>query len=413
LIRSGWEAAEQEAKRQVSEARGAWQQITGETYGAKKAEGWQPQAVPAVPDADQLQAAQQEREAAAAEVQDAQRALTELEQRQRTAREQRERVEALRAQAGNAPTAKALEENEAKIAHARSERNELQASLDAATPLACPACETPLAWQDGALVSATESVPAEQIERRREKLDKVAAKLEALEQERHQAAQAQAEAQAAEKALAELAPEDPETLDGEIEQARERLQAAQERQTQAASTLEVLERQARQAQEAQEAAERAAEAHERVQAWDRAREAVSADGIPAELLAETIAPLNERLAATAVATGWAQVQITPEMGVTVGGRPYRLVSESQRWRADAALADAIAHASGLGVLILDRVDVLDLPGRAALVRWLATLEHDTALALGTFKAPPQGLPEGVEAHWIEGGVLKEAQEEAA
>jgi hypothetical protein len=87
-----------------------------------------------------------------------------------------------------------------------------------------------------------------------------------------------------------------------------------------------------------------------------------------------------------------------------GQRDYRLLSESERWRVDAMIAEAIAHLSGMRIIVLDRFDVLDQHGRGELLGWLDVLadqkEIDTALVFGTLKEPPKGLPETIGVHWL-------------
>jgi hypothetical protein len=157
-----------------------------------------------------------------------------------------------------------------------------------------------------------------------------------------------------------------------------------------------------------------------VAAWDALADALSPDGIPAELLGEAMGPLNERLIQSAEDSGWAQVMVTLDMEVVAAAdsarsawRPYRLLSESERWRCDAMLAEAIGYVSGARLLVLDRFDVLDLPGRAQLLQWLDLLadneELGTALVFGTLKALPSSLPPSIEAHWIENGVAGQLQ----
>lgn len=122
-------------------------------------------------------------------------------------------------------------------------------------------------------------------------------------------------------------------------------------------------------------------------------------------------PINSRLAQSAADSGWPQAAIGADMAITYGGRSYRLLSESEQYRADAMLAEAIAHISGTRLLVLDRFDVLDLQGRSDLIAWLDVLaangEIDSALVFGTTKALPSGLPATCGAHWVEAGVVGE------
>jgi hypothetical protein len=158
-----------------------------------------------------------------------------------------------------------------------------------------------------------------------------------------------------------------------------------------------------------EAAKHAAD----VAAWDAIGDALSPDGIPAEILAAALGPINDRLAQSAADTEWARIEIGPDMSITAAlhERPYRLMSESEKWRADAMLAEAIAHLSGVRLLVLDRFDVLDTKGRSDLLSWLDVLaangEIDTALVFGTLKGIPANLPATIGASWVEAGVVGE------
>jgi hypothetical protein len=157
----------------------------------------------------------------------------------------------------------------------------------------------------------------------------------------------------------------------------------------------------------------AAAAHEEVERWAKAADALAPSGIPAQLIAERIRPLNDRLRETAVMTGWAQVSVTPDMQILVDNRLYALQSESSQWRAQAAIAEAISAISNIGIVVLDRVDVLDLSNRAALIKWLMKVrdDHNNILLFGTFKEAPK-LPAAIKVHWFENGA-DITQEEAA
>ncbi|KVS08138.1 hypothetical protein [Burkholderia multivorans] len=117
--------------------------------------------------------------------------------------------------------------------------------------------------------------------------------------------------------------------------------------------------------------------------------------------------MNERLTALAELSEWADVTITPDMEILANGRAYALLSESERWRVDAHIAAAISHFSGLKLLVLDRADVLVGPERDRLLYWLDDLAYsqqiDTALVFMSLKAAPAGLPESIEAFWVEDG----------
>ena len=162
--------------------------------------------------------------------------------------------------------------------------------------------------------------------------------------------------------------------------------------------------------------EKATAVHEEVKAWLAIADACAPDGIPGELLAEALKPVNSALTASAAFSGWASVYIDKDMAITAGDRPYALLSESEQWRTDAMIAQAVAQVTGLRILMLDRFDVLDLPGRSNAINWLHALAEEgnieTALVFGTLKQLPAQLPPTFSSFWIANGVI-EALREAA
>jgi hypothetical protein len=167
---------------------------------------------------------------------------------------------------------------------------------------------------------------------------------------------------------------------------------------------------ANQVRDAKKTEARAHALHESVQEWEKCYSVLAPDGIPAEILADALKPVNDRLRSASMQTGWPQVSIDPAMEIMADGRRYSLLSESARWRADAAVADAIAHLSGLKLMLLDRIDVLDISNRHSLMKWVHSImgDYDSILLFGTLKALPKGLPPGMVAHWIENGEIREA-----
>lgn len=168
---------------------------------------------------------------------------------------------------------------------------------------------------------------------------------------------------------------------------------------------------------AEERTRDAAKAHADVMAWDALGDELSPAGLPARLLARALHPINARLEGAATETDWPQVVIGEDMSIKAGGRDYRLLSVSERWRVDAMIAEAISHLSGARLLVLDGFDVIEPAGRGALIGWLAALvedgELDTALVFATLKEPPKGLPESLGVHWLTGGNVLHNLKEAA
>jgi hypothetical protein len=106
------------------------------------------------------------------------------------------------------------------------------------------------------------------------------------------------------------------------------------------------------------------------------------------------------------------------MSISYGGRPYALCSESEQWRANAIIAEAISFLSGLKLIVLDRSDLLDAEGWAQLLKWADTLAYetdvDTVLILATMDGEPDGLTDLMQSVRIEAGAIAgEKQREAA
>lgn len=174
------------------------------------------------------------------------------------------------------------------------------------------------------------------------------------------------------------------------------------------SQLQNLESQRNRVEDASKVAEAAIQQHRSCQGWTKLAEAMGPNGIPGELLTEVLSPMNEHLRAAALETGWPQVEIRPDMSIWCGGRWYPLLSESERWRADAQLAEAVSSFADLSVLVLDRFDVLQPSLRTAGLSWLAGLQerYEVILLFATMESETVGLRGGVYFHQLTGGRLE-------
>ena len=155
----------------------------------------------------------------------------------------------------------------------------------------------------------------------------------------------------------------------------------------------------------QDVIKQAAGFHAEVCAWSALADALSPAGIPAEILADAIGPVNELLQRLSGTAGWSPVQISADIDVTFGGR-------------DATLALAIATISGLRLALLDRFDVLDIPARTQQAMKLfqslaAGGEIDTLIVAGTLKEPMAKTPAWLQAAWIDGGHIAGQHQQTA
>ena len=427
ILRAGFEHAHKEATKRVSEARGAWKAVTGETYGEVKAKTWK--ADPgdwSAEEAAQLQALDATIDTLRADHAAAQRRLGAAQSDDRRASEYRKKLAALRTHAAEFAVHQAAvhraEDQLAKVKTLLASAREAAGMAPPPKPqtCACPACGVELVPQaDGSLVEYAAPAPVPHdpealatIPRLQAEMSDAARMLAQHVERRNAAERAAQDVRAMEDNIPAEPAQHPDIVAASV--------ASIERDL---DTKVELQRKLRSAYERFDAADRktkdARRHHADVCAWGKIAEALAPDGIPGELLSEALGPINERLAQSAADAGWKPVRIGEDMAITADGREYRLLSESERWRADAMICEAIAHLSELRIMVLDRFDVLDLRGRSEALGWLDVLadtgEIDSAIVLGTLKALPPSLPETIGAHWIEKGVIEaqEMEEEAA
>lgn len=437
LLRSGFDAASKQAKASATEAKGAWRAVAGEAYGSEKAKTWKA----AVPPYDAAAA-----RALATEIKHADVALEQWQQQvgklqaeleRRSALEAR--LPALREAAGKIDRIQTkLLVDEQSLAGWEADLEKTKAAAGA-TPrvglvhdLARALRETLFfvadsheflpAWE--ALLSTYEAEHGSLTTAAGGGDANARARLPSVQSSRNLLAKSVANdrrdllaAQQAKAALDELTAELTAEFDVDgLANARaevDKLKAARAEAVRKSDQLRSIKAQVDAAdQKTKEAAEHAAD----VASWDAIGNALAPDGIPAELLAEALGPINERLLQSAEDTGWPQVVVHDDMRITAALRAYGFLSESERWRVDAMIAESIAHLSGERLLLLDRFDVLDLQGRQQLLGWMHALaetgEIDSALLFGTLKAAPTGLPQTIGVHWIENGVVAQLREAA-
>lgn len=412
-LRAGSDAAHKEAQAKARDAKAAWRAVTGETYGGVKAAIWRANApAPAgankLPETrDALSRLDQQIEANAGK-------LGDMTGRAKRAAEQAGRLAELRSKAaGYARIAYKINRDEADLKQWKAKLEEVGKSSGQRLPeeptYTCPSCSAVLrhSHANGALVEYTPPPPVD-----REAADKLLEYQKAAELMRRCVENGKrdlAAADAAAKALAEIEDtglaEGPNT--GEMDTLKAATDELKHQRAELQKSIRELEDAERASQQADKRTADAAKHHCDVQQWETIAAALAPDGIPGQMLGEALGPVNGRLVDSAFSTGWMNVAITSDMDITADGRAYALLSESERWRVDAMIAETIANLSGEKLLVLDRVDVLDIGGREDLLFWLDDMtssgQIETALLFATLKALPANLPDNIEAVWIENG----------
>lgn len=434
---TGFPAAAKFAAEKATEAKGAWRAITGETYGSKKAEMWEAETPEVDHDAikegvverdatadalakeqtnlgalrakrDAFSANAQRRVKAQELVDNLPRLRAKLEVDKTGLADMETKVADLSARAGTAPRvglvhdfARAAEETLDIIA------DDMRASTQKALSVTRAAFDAYV--QQYGLPSNAGDLDA--IEKLAEYKPALATMKNAVQNtERDIATAERAQAFLEEGATERVSDEEV----GNVEKTIAQLQADLREISEAVAKLSAI---ADKAALADEHTAKAKQHHADVAAWSKLAEQLGPEGIPAQLLAQALRPINRALRESALTTGWRQATINPDMSITAEGRAYNLLCESEKWRVDAMIAEAIATLSGVKVLMLDRVDVLDAQGRVDLLMWLNGRAEEgalnSALLFATLKQPPSGLPENINAIWIENGTVAGADEEAA
>lgn len=411
LALSDWVAF---CERQASEARGAWKAITGETYGAVKAETWavELETPPAQPgEIDQLQ-----RDVAGLQAQIAQlrEAKGAADHANHARRERDSRLLDLRNAVKDRPAmARTLAMAEAQVRdaeHALQQAVDVQLAVQAARPpaLVCVRCGTRHRMEAGVLFETTEDdtgAPASEADR----LNAQAAVM-----------RAKGNVQIAETALAGARSRMQRITEAEgALQELERAPVGQEDDTAETLTTQIgrieteelpplLDRLAAllatEADTARAIADtaKAKTQHEAVQGWMALAEVLKPGGLPTELLTDALARFNRLLVDLAQRAKWPVVSIAGDKSIVRDGTPYGLLSESGQWRADLLLAIALAMESGVRIVVADRFDVLQVSSRRGLLEFLYGLtkrDLDTVVLLGTLQSPPE-VPKDVAVHWL-------------
>jgi hypothetical protein len=433
LLRTGFPTVCDHAKSKATEAKGAWRALTGETYGAVKAAAWEAP----VPDAIEGDTIELLAKVDGIDKNIAKRneALGSIKAAQRAAVDNLERRTSLQSSAGKVPSlidqlerANAdLLEYEPKVVALRARAGGkarvglvhdmavfisslVPASADQTTEI--EALMFSYEREHGELgdgkvdAEAQASLPAHEDGLRvmQSRIKNLQRDLDSAKQAKGQydALEAPAGAVDARDEIAEIEAFIAKAKADRVKVENQRLDIEASMRTRAAAETKTAS---------------AAKHHADVLAWTQVADALAPDGIPAEMLKAALAPVNGVLLQASIDTEWMAVVISDDMSITAAGRPYHLLSESEQWRSDAMIAQAVSEISGLKILMLDRVDVLDLPGRVELLNWVEMLADndliDTALLFATLKAMPTDLGDIITPYWVEGGLIAGAREQAA
>lgn len=384
-FRGGFDAAVKEAQNAATEARGGWKAITGETYGSTKGEHWK----------------------ATAPIQDVKTPVDVLQKRVNEAQQLAEKLRndhALLKQAAQAHAAVAdsqgvresLTKNEKALTELRAEREAISKEVEAIRNAAqykggqtcpCPACGVVLYWNSvGVLKEWDDAKPAMPAPQAHQALQQVNDQLAELDRRIQRVQQAVADGKAAAKLTQNLPPE-PEP--GAVREAEGKWRVADADLAVAQGELNAAKDGAKEVEQANQRTQQARGLHDDVVAFAALADAVKE--LPGKYLTSALKAVQELLDEANPAFD-APVTLGPDMELRYGTIPYPLASESQQWRMRTAMGYALAVMGGLGIVVLDRFDVLQPTARGPVLKWLAQQQRVQAVLCATLKDAPK-LPE--------------------
>ena len=383
LEERGWEATASVYEDRARQAKREWREITARNYGVKVASDWRPDGwladydlktvqeaeanvtdardglsamhrVQAVSETDQ-ERAQEAREA----LPDLQRRFEELNKRHMALLDQREAI----------PLGTARQEVgklEGEIAHLEFEREAGQV---------CPHCNQGLTVLGGKIIEAQSAnaldVGINQLRAAHADALSRAANLE------DQAAPMVAEFDSLGREISELEREIASTgklalQEGEVQSEADRIALAQMEQA-VEDAREVVRLVAAEAD--------AGRLHETIVRYTEIARALGPEGVRARMLADGFKKLNAGLRVVANVSGWPLTAVADNSSITIGARPVQMCSESERWRAQAAIQLTLGAITESKAVVLDRGDLLDQANRHGLAMALQRVAEKTGMAI--------------------------------
>jgi energy-coupling factor transporter ATP-binding protein EcfA2 len=380
----GWDKTHAYALSRATEAKGAWQQITGERWGSLKAVEWRPSCLPP---------GEFDAQAISANVEDQRKKLEQLIANKAVNKAELERLEELANQKTQETSGItrdiAVLEKEREIALNRSKelvgllanaRNVLASLPAPGKPLpvvSCPSCGDHLVFKgidNGTpcldLASKNQQNDAEK-KSMEDAIHKAKTSVKNLEMEeslyRTKAAdiaqpiaelnskikEANKNAQLIENAKKQLNEAKKQgSSDSDIQEARDHLLDAEQMLAAAAQFYD------------------AAKKHQAIESTLKMADVLAPGGLRQKVLQGAINKANEKLADLCQKAKWGVVSISEELVVHYAGRRYDLLSAAEQFRAKVSLQLIFSDLDGSGFIVVDAADILDKQGRSGLVAML-------------------------------------------
>ena len=377
----GWEPTEAVYTERGRQAKREWRDVTTKTYGVRVAADWRPDGWLADFDLMTVQEAE-------AKVTDARDALTVLHrvsavsetdaQRAKDATDALPDLRAKMEQAQDAHKAKVEERDALPVAAAAKESDRLGREVqkgrrDLSAGQSCPHCGGRVYVQDGK-VDLAPLVTEEDIRELTAEYAAAMAKHADL-QDTVGPVTIVVNTLAGELQIAQQEVRDAERdagKGGEVQSEADRVALAKAEQS---------VEDAREVVRLVKAEADAARLHQTIARYSDIARALGPEGVRAKMLSAGLTKLNAGLAVIADAAAWPLTTVADSGGIAVASRPTQMCSESERWRAQAAIQLTLGAITRSKVVVLDRGDLLDASNRAGLVKAVNRVVGKTGMAV--------------------------------
>ena len=384
LPERGWDATETVYSERGRESKRAWNGVTGKTWGIKVAADWRPDGwladfdhlTPQIAEErvtnarDALNALHRVQAISESEQEAAERAAADLPSFEQTLRDlHADKLEVL-SDRDKIPTATAADKRDRLEREIDDERRNLTSVQQ------CPHCDEALAIRKNKIVAGENPVVLQsRIDELQKHWDTADAELTALSEKAKPLnatlRQLEQDIKDQESRVAILRRESKAT--GTVQTEADRAALAQAEQA-VEDTREVVK--------LVQAEADATRLHQTIIRYTEIARALGPEGVRSKMLADGMRKLNGGLVVIAKASGWPLTTVGEgTCAVFVHERPVALCSESERWRAGAALQLTLGAITGSKAVVLDRGDILDASNRAGLVAAVKRVSERTQMAV--------------------------------
>lgn len=388
----GWEKCQKDVSEQAKLAKGAWQQITGQSWGSSKAEGWIPEgydeSIPAVTEEAIEEAEKKYSDAIANKAINGEvRAMLEA---------QSATAESLRVK--YADDKKKLNKESERLQEIKTEISEVSAQIRLNTALSCPCCQASVSLKDGVLVQSTASEETKKtLEARFIELNGLAVSQETIVKHLE------------------------EELNKTLEQGKIAGDAARqlEKSGEVKESSELQESEAKinlsrlcSIKDEQETYAKATEKQTLIRNYLHISDELSETGVRKRRLKAILEEFNAKmLAVYSKMMGVNAISIDLDMNLSMGNRAYIESSGAEKFIMNFCVQLAIATLDNSPLIIIDGADIIQYPnGRGNLLKTIrhTGLKGIITMSMKDEESCPVLSKNGIgNTYWINDGIVKE------